>query len=300
MKAAAVTGATGIIGKEVISMLKENGYCIHALTRSKKSIVDGVKYFCGDLNDSKSLVPFLNKVDFLFHCAAEKTQTKLMTNTNITGTQNLFNIASDGDLKYFCHISSAGVIGKTKKKWVDETCECNPQNEYERTKYASEKITTQKIPNCSTVILRPINVMDNENPDVFGLPIRNGLKDKFQVFIKGAECAHMVHSKLVAECAIFFMQKTLQKPEIFFVGLDEDESNTYKAIWNRVCEHSGKNYTKINWTLPIWIPFLIRNIKGLHSNLGNTRYSSKKLEKFGFKHQWSIHRIIKILIKKYC
>ncbi len=126
-----------------------------------------------------------------------------MSKVYIDGTQNLRNIAATSGLKYFCHISSAGVVRKTRQKWVFEDSICNPQNEYERTKYEAEKVVSQKIPHCSTLILRLINVIDDENPGGFARIVRNSLKDKLCVVLKGAKCAHLVHARYVAECAIF-------------------------------------------------------------------------------------------------
>ena len=295
-----VTGASGLIGKQILLQLYVKGYEVRILSRQALTTNKSTRLFQGDLQDKTIIKAFLSGADCLFHCAGEKQIQSKMESTNVEGTKNLYNIAIENKIKYFCHISSAGVVGKTKEKWVDEKCECHPQNEYERTKYESEQITKAPIPDCSTVILRPINVIDDDNPGIFNLPIRNSIKDKLHIFIKGGECAHLVHANQVAECAVFFMDKVLANPEIFFVGNDEDESNTYKGIWNSFHSLSENNKSKINWNMPIYFPHAIRKIKGMKSNPGHIKYSSKKLKSYGFKHEWNIDRITKIIVEKYC
>jgi glucose-1-phosphate thymidylyltransferase len=283
-------------GMQIISQLHSRDHEVRILSRQALIVDKGTRLFQGDLLNKTILEDFLLGADCLFHCAGEKQNSEKMYVTNVEGTKNLYNIALENELKYFCLISSAGVVGKTKEQWVDEDCKCNPQNEYERTKYEAEKIVSQKIPNCSTIILRPINVIDDHNPGVFGLPIRNTLKDKLHIYLKGAESAHMVHASHIAECATFFMDKVLEYPEVFFVGVDEDESNTYRGIWNKVHSLSGNNHSKLKWNMPIWFPHIVRNLKGIKSNPGFIKYSSNKLNSYGFKHEWDINRMAKIFV----
>ena len=296
----AITGASGIIGKNIIQALKICGYDIRVLSRNESPNEKGIELVVGDLSSKESLSIFLANVDYLFHCAGEKNRPELMFKVNIEGTQNLFDIATTSGLKYFCHISSAGVVGKTHQKWVTEDSSCNPQNEYERTKFEAEKIVCQKIPNCSTVILRPINVIDNQNPGVYSLPIRNSLKDKLQIVAKGAECAHLVHASHVAECAVFFMDRVLEYSEVFFVGMDEDDSNTLKGVWNSFHSRTGNQKSIIRWNMPVWFPFLIRKCIGVSSNFGHIRYSSNKLRAYGFDNKWEINRVTGIMVENYC
>jgi nucleoside-diphosphate-sugar epimerase len=291
-KIACVTGASGLIGKEMVKELIAQGKEVRVLSRKPLEPQQGIRLFQGDLLNVKILKEFLFEADHLFHCAGEIQRQEKMKSTNVDGTKCLFGVARKTHLKYFCHISSAGVVGKTDQKWVTEETVCNPQNEYERTKYEAEKIVSQKIPNCSTVILRPINVIDDENLGVGTLPMRNSLKDKIHTIIKGGECAHLVHAKHVVECAVFFMNQTLEKPEVFFVGLDEDELNTIRGIWNLYHSKTGNEKSKLNWNMPVWFPYLIRKSRGLKSNPGHTRYSSKKITSYGFdNHQWDMNRI---------
>ena len=112
----AITGASGIIGKNIIPLLKTCGYDIRVLSRNESPEEKGIEHVVGDLSSKETLSIFLTNVDYLFHCAGEKNRPELMSKVNIEGTQNLFDIAKTCGLKYFCHISSAGVVGKTHQK----------------------------------------------------------------------------------------------------------------------------------------------------------------------------------------
>ncbi|KAG1707510.1 D-inositol 3-phosphate glycosyltransferase [Nymphon striatum] len=248
-KIACVTGASGKIGQRIVRDLLKKNIHVRVLCYSKPNLTPGIECFSGGLSDANVLQEFLSGARYLFHCAAELHNNERMQAVNVEGTEQLFKIASKSKLQYFCHMSSAGVIGITKRKWVKEDEACNPTNEYERTKYEAEKIVNTKIRHCSTVILRPVNVMDDDNAGVFSLPISHSFIDKLHVFIKGNECAHQVHAEYVAKSALFFMDKKIDRPEIFFVGNDEEDANTYKGIWNMVSEDSRSAYQPISVSL---------------------------------------------------
>ncbi len=297
-KIVCVTGASGMIGKRIVSNLVSQGLHVRILSFRKNAVRVGIESFTGDLGRASTLVGFLDGANCLFHCAGELNDIKKMQRVNVDGTKNLFELALKSNLQYFCHISSAGVIGNTSLQWVDERAPCNPQNEYERTKHNAEQLTKEKIPNCTTVILRPVNVMDKERPDVFGLPLRNSFKDRLFASIKGRECAHQVHAGHVANVATFFINSSFEKPEVFFVGNDEDENNTYQGIWNLYSKlRTDKKISPIKYTFPLWVPDLLRKLQGIVANKGDVRYSSKKLSLHGIENMWSLTKIVEDMIK---
>ena len=139
-KTACVTGASGAIGKRIVKHLLEKGLRVNVLSRKNTVNRDnGVFSFQGDLGGDIDLTPFLNGADYLFHCAGEISDPSKMHAINVEGTRKIFEASKNVGLKYFCHISSAGVVGKTEKKLVDEECPCNPTNTYEKSKYLAEQ-----------------------------------------------------------------------------------------------------------------------------------------------------------------
>jgi nucleoside-diphosphate-sugar epimerase len=274
-------------------------YQVRALSRSTHFDNPNVKIFRGGLEDELVLKSFLDTAGLLFHCAAELYDASKMWDTNVLGTERLLHIVKHTSIKYFCFLSSAGVIGKTREKWVDESTKCNPQNEYEQSKWAAEQLVSQGIDGCQILILRPTNVIDKKRPGVLGLPMRSSFFDRFKVFLKGGECAHIVHAEDVAEAAIYFISRPFNSPQCFFVSCDHEPLNTWAGLWAlyraaenkrlaegvRPCKH-----------VPLIVPHILRRLWRGKGNRGDVRYSSKKLMLTGFKFPLGIEGAVKKLI----
>ena len=99
-----------------------------------------------------------------------------MSDVNIVGTEKIINAVKNSTIKLFSYLSSAGVVGMTNDKIVDEGTPCNPITTYEKTKWEAEKIVAKGIDGCKTIILRPTNVIDDLNPGALYLPMSRSLK----------------------------------------------------------------------------------------------------------------------------
>jgi nucleoside-diphosphate-sugar epimerase len=281
---ACVTGASGMIGQRIARKLLQKGCAVRVLARDRNPSISGVQVFHGSLSDEKILSSFLRGGHFVFHCAAELKDEQMMWEINARGTERLFRIAGQSGIRYFCHLSSVGVTGLTDSMVVDETTPCSPQNAYEKSKLAAETIVAEGIDGCRVVILRPTNVIDERHPGALALPIRGGMSDRVTLFLKGGECAHIVHAEDVADASIHFIDNGFEQPECYIISCDHEEGNTYAALWglyrkiclgNMICDSS-------TFHMPVTIPHLLRRLKGCRSNRGDIRYSSKKLLSTGF------------------
>ena len=100
-----VTGGTGMIGNEVIKLLKLMGAKVTCVSLDKLKPVRGVKYIYGDLSDFNFCKKICKNKDYLFHIAGIKgsivvTKKKpasffvplLMMNTNILEAARLNKI----------------------------------------------------------------------------------------------------------------------------------------------------------------------------------------------------------------
>ena len=63
------------------------------------------------------------------------------------------------------------------------------------------------------------------------MPINDSLLNRLKVFIKGGECAHIVHAEDVAEAAIHFVSTPVDTPQCFFVSCDHEPLNTFAGLW---------------------------------------------------------------------
>lgn len=286
-KIACVTGATGMIGERIVQRLLSEGYQVRILSRKDDCSIEGIQLFVGNLQDEKVVRSFLIGCDLVFHCAAELYDESQMWNVNVMGTELLIRLATEVKVKYFCFISSAGVVGHTITTLVDEQTPCSPNNVYERSKWAAEQLVINELKACKVVVLRPTNVVDGKRPGAILFPIRATFIDRVKVFFKGGECAHIVHADDVSDAAVYFISSPINDEfPIFFVSCDEHPLNTFAGIWSlyRTMVHkNGFEFIEPVIHLPIVIPHILRKIWRGTSNWGNIRYSSKKLSNSGFK-----------------
>lgn len=285
---AAVTGGAGMVGRKITQKLLREGYEVRILTRNKSLQIDHVQTFVGSIEDEKALRLFLGNVSYLFHCAAELYNESKMWDVNVLATEKILNLLPDSGVTYFCYLSSAGVIGLTDNQLVDETSKCNPQNPYEKSKLAAEELVARGIENCSTVILRPIDVIDEQRPGALALPIRSSWRDRLILFLKGNECAHIVHAEDVADAAVYFINSRFEKPACFFVSCDHEQLNTFGGLWSLYkAIQQGRSVEEIKpiICLPLMIPYLLRRLRRGAGNYGNVRYSPDKLLSTGFRYR---------------
>jgi nucleoside-diphosphate-sugar epimerase len=140
-----VTGGSGFVGQHVIRKLKERGYDVHALVRSKASeeIVDalGATIVPGDVTDVESMREGMAGSDVIFHIAgwykigaSDWTEAEVI---NVSGTRKVLRLAHQLGVPKIVYTSSVAVFGDTKGQLVDESFyQGGPfLTEYDRTKW---------------------------------------------------------------------------------------------------------------------------------------------------------------------
>jgi nucleoside-diphosphate-sugar epimerase len=296
---ACVTGGTGIIGRHIVNLLLRRGYEVRILSRKEHHHSEGgAVFFHGNMEKKESMVNFLKGARLLFHCAGEKKDERKMRAINVHGTEQLVSLLKGSDIEYFCHISSAGVIGETDLKWVDESTPCRPQNFYEISNRDAELVVLQGVSGCRIVILRPTNVVADEEPGTLRLLMRSSGPDHLRIFLKGGECAHIVHAEDVAHAAVHLISYPRDAPACFFVSCDHEQLNTYAGLWSlyRVLEQ-GKPIEEIEPAphLPLVFPYVLRKLWRGKGNYGDVRYSSAKLLATGFQFPLGIEGAVRRL-----
>jgi nucleoside-diphosphate-sugar epimerase len=296
---ACVTGATGMIGGIITQKLLKSGFHVRILSRDDKTKISNTELFIGDLRDEVCMGRFLANSQLLFHCAAELNDESQMWEVNVKGTELLIKLAGNLNLKYFCYLSSVGVTGHTNEKLINEKTVCNPGNTYEKSKWAGEQLVRKGIKGCKVIILRPTNVVDDAKPGTLGFVSNASWKNRLKIFLKGAECAHVVHAEDVASAAMYFVQHKVKSPSCFIVSYDQDQYNTYSDLFSlsqalKVDKFSSQN-DKPKY-LPLVFPYLVRKLTKGSSNWGDVRYSSAKLVAEGFSFEVGIINSLKRII----
>jgi GlcNAc-P-P-Und epimerase len=172
MKRIFITGATGFIGKHVLSKLLDAGnYELVVLTRLKKETYkkfDNLSYIVGDITDCTLMKSIISDVDYVIHLAGSKNEASAYYSTNVVGTKNIIQACKTSNILKLIHLSSVGVIGKTSDIIINELTPCNPVNEYEKSKLEAELLVKEfsKREPGKVKILRPTNVFGEGDPDL--------------------------------------------------------------------------------------------------------------------------------------
>jgi len=304
-KIAAVTGATGIVGKRIVELLIKEGFKVRILTRKLGyDLKDSVEIVYGDLSNSVSLENFVHGVDILFHCAAELNNAYAMEEVNVTGTRNLIAAARKTKIQVFCHMSSVGVIGRVDGIWADENTECHPQNTYERTKYLAEQLVLQNTFAEHTFILRPTNVVCENKLGPLTYVINKSFLNRLKLFLKGNERSHMIHAKDVA-AAMFFCALCIPKsrqhkinerkftPCIFIVSLDHEVNNSIAKVCRNYLKMKRQDFNFLGLSMPWRFPYYLRKLLFRPCNRSDLNYSSAKLLATDFRYSLGLEGAIK-------
>jgi dihydroflavonol-4-reductase len=150
---ALVTGATGLLGNNLVRRLAEKGVTVRALARSKEKAEKQfgsleLEIVVGDINDPKTFLDRLPGVDMVFHTAAYfrdnykggKHWDQLYT-TNVVGTANLLQTCYRAGIRRVVHISSTATLRGRPGEVADETTLRleSEADDYQRSKILSDQ-----------------------------------------------------------------------------------------------------------------------------------------------------------------
>lgn len=247
-KTICITGASGIIGSQLVKFLLDYDCNIKILSRkSYHSPSKKIKIFIGDLsNPILNLEPFVKNCDYFINCAAELNNIKLMHMVNTQSVNRLLtaiNKTSNYKSKkvHWIQLSSCGVYGSDKKfydsdeKFINEDFEPNPQNEYEKTKLYADKIliNSAKKNIIDYTILRPSNVISNmKHANIF---YRLNLLIKKNFFFKldfKNSIATYVHIDDLVNSIVEIICNQKSKNNIFNLSLNCNWSKIIDKIYN--------------------------------------------------------------------
>lgn len=143
-----ITGASGLLGSQLIQAFKDKKYEVLAIFNQKPElIVSDVEMVKGDISSQNEVMDLKNRIDassLIIHCAAitnidlcEKDKN-LCSAVNIGGTKNIRKLARQAGSKLI-YVSTASVFdGQTGN--YKETDNPNPTNHYNFSKVEGENI----------------------------------------------------------------------------------------------------------------------------------------------------------------
>lgn len=164
-----VTGATGLLGSHLLYRLLKKGHTVYALKRQTSNVADvravfgqypegeslwdKVIWVEGDVLQPDTLVEYVRKVSWVYHCAAMVSFTaadqEMILETNLRGTENIASLCLDYDVK-LCYVSSIAALGDAVNSgdYIDEeTLEIKGREHsvYSQSKGLAEKLVWKYI-----------------------------------------------------------------------------------------------------------------------------------------------------------
>ncbi len=156
-----VTGAAGFIGSQLCEMLVESNtilaldnfqdfYSRKVKEQNIKNLLhhENFHFHEGDIRDAQVLSQLTDKVDLIFHEAAQPglryslSNPKIVNEINVNGTLNVLEVARINNVEKVIFASSSSVYGAPKYLPLDEKHPTSPYSPYAASKLAAENYCT--------------------------------------------------------------------------------------------------------------------------------------------------------------
>lgn len=289
MSTIAITGASGFLGRHLLSECILRGFKLRLLTRDRnafRSLPSDTVTICeGDLLDRESIGSFLVPGCTIMHLAFLKNGG----NANMVATSNLIDAAEQCGAKRIVHCSTAVVVGLNAGGIVNEETIPSPKGDYQLTKYRIEETLRAGLsPHVELAILRPTEII---GPGGLGLRtmihrLRNERPYKNLIYhcvLKYRLFNYVSVYNVVAALILLATSPIPQPGEIYNISDDDDDDNNYAAVENIIasCLHlKGEYFIDIGLPRPA-LSLLFKLLPSLSPP--NRVYSHAKITALGYR-----------------
>jgi nucleoside-diphosphate-sugar epimerase len=250
-----VTGASGFIGLNFVDLASSRGHRVAAIHRpatpGNRRQVDslqarGIETHVGDVRDRESLRAAIRGAECVIHFAAAFRESGVpddyFLSVNVTGTRNAVEVAAEQGVRRFVFCSTAGIYGSRVPGVVNESTATSPENIYERSKVAAERVVREVSASrgIQYAILRPAVVYGPHDRRLVKM-FRAAARGRFPQFGPGNGRRHMVFVADVARAALrTCMTPAAASQEMIIAGpratpLREILSTLARALDRRSC-----------------------------------------------------------------
>lgn len=324
-----VTGATGFIGREIVSEMLLNKHLVIGAGRCGKGRTlenQDAEFVCADITnkDGFSDLMKLEKVDLVIHSAGlahqfGNTKREEFEAVNIKGTENVLKLAADLGAEHFILIGSTAVYGivggasgaDEHPVIIDENTPLNPETLYAESKLESENICRDfcEKHDMALTIFRLAPVIGEGNVGNVARLIGAIDKNRFVWIGNGNNLKTLIYKRDVARACAIVAEKKSAATEIFNLA---GEPVKMKEFVNEISVQLEKK------TFPFTIPAnllrlvfrfnrkftRVRKVEKISETvekwLSDDCYSAKKIaEKYQFKPETSIYEAVTRQIEFY-
>jgi len=241
-----VTGGAGLLGKELITQLLQQGKQVRAIYNNTMladfSSEDLQQVQCNIL-DVVGLEEAMKGVQQVYHCAAivsfNPRRKEEMFKINIEGTANVVNAALDAGVKKMVYVSSVAALGRIRENepinetmnWTKETS----NSAYGQSKYLAEMQVWRGIgEGLDAVMVNPVIILGAGNWNSGSSQIFKTAYEEFPWYTDGSTGFVDVRDVVKAMIALMNSDVTAER---FILSA---ENRTYAEVFNLMAKAFGK------------------------------------------------------------
>lgn len=236
-----VTGAAGLVGKEVIKQLLDGGEKVKAIYHSAPVSLShpNLEITQCDILDVISLEEAMEGITHVYHSAAivsyDPKDKHRILKINIEGTANVVNACIDAGVKKLVHVSSVAALGRMRQdemvteqmNWTEETS----NSVYGKSKYFGELEVWRGIgEGLQAVIVNPTLILGGDNWASGSSVIFRNAYNEFKWYTDGV--SGFVDVRDVARAMILLMNSEISSQRFILNG----ENLSYKKIFSSIAE----------------------------------------------------------------
>lgn len=234
-----VTGATGLVGYELLQQLLLNDNKVKAIYNLTEPtlIHTNLEWVKADILDIVSLEEAMKDITKVYHCAAivsfNSSQKKNIHSININGTANVVNACLNLNVQKLVYVSSVAALGRIREdkpidesmNWTEETS----NSEYGKSKYLAEMEVWRGIgEGLNAVIVNPVIILGAGNWNKGSSEIFKTAYNEFPWFTEGS--TGFVDVKDVVRAMIALMNSNIHA-ERFILSA---KTILYKDIFTKI------------------------------------------------------------------
>lgn len=217
-----VTGATGFLGRRLVSKLLQQGKRVHALYRSQEKIEgwehENLEFFKGSIRDARSIESAMKGCRKAYHLAACASAWQKnfgdYYEDNVGGTVNVLESALGMGLEKLVVTSTAGVLGPSGKgvNTEDKQHKGKQMTHYDRSKAEAENRVMQFVEKgLNAVVINPTRIFgpgELRESNALTMIIGRYLNGTWKIIPGDGSCiGNYVYVDDVADCHLLAMEK---------------------------------------------------------------------------------------------
>lgn len=240
-----VTGAAGLVGRELIKQLIASGRPVKALIHKKPVGINHplLQETRGDILDIVALDQLMQGVSDVYHCAGmvsfEPARRKMMYQVNAEGTANVVNAAISAGVRKLVHVSSVSALQRLKEDepvteamlWTPGS----PGSKYGHSKFLAEmEVWRGMTEGLQAVVVNPSIILGEGDPDESSVRIFSRVYHGLKWYTEGS--TGFVDVRDVADSMIRLMDSDISS-ERFIISA---ENETFRKVCDMMADAFGK------------------------------------------------------------